>query len=221
MANIQIKAETRTQLGRKVKALRRQGLVPGNVYGKNIKSQAITVNEKEFYSIFKEAGETKIVEILLGDKKLPTLIHNTQTDPVEDKLLHVDFLQVDLKEKVTASVPLEFIGESPAEKQGLGTVVKYEDEVEIEALPGDIPENFVIDISKFENVDDTIKVSDLKVDKTKITITDDPEKIIVKVEELRAEEVVPVVEVAAEGEVTETPAEVATEGETPEAKPQE
>ena len=222
MDKINLIATQRKVFGRKVNKLRREGKLPANIFGKDVTSTAIEINTKEFQNVFKEAGETKIVEISLGDKKLPTLIHSIQKDPVEDTLVHVDFLQVNLKQKVTAAVPLEFEGESPAEKQGLGTFITYVDEVEVEALPGEIPEKFIVDVSKFENVDDQIKISDLKYDKEKITITDDPEKIIAKVEELRAEEVAPEPVAAAEGETpTEGQTEEAKESETPEESPKE
>jgi len=221
MDKINLKATERKALGRKVKKLRREGKLPANIFGKDVTSAAIEIDAKEFQNVFKEAGETKIVEISLGDKKLPTLIHSIQKDPVEDFFLHVDFLQVNLKQKVTAAVPLEFEGESPAEKQGLGTVVTYVDEIEVEALPGEIPDKFVIDVSKFENVGDQVKISDLKYDKDKITISDDPEKIIAKVEELRVEEVAPEPAAAPEGEAPAEGQEEAKESETPEESPKE
>lgn len=216
MQTIKLSAEPRKVLGRKVKKLRREGKVPANVFGKDIKSQSVSVDLKEFLKVYKEAGETKIVELTLGDKNLPTLIHSVQSDPVDDIYLHINFLQVNLKQKVTAQVPVEFVGESPAEKQGAGTVVKYIDEIEIEALPTDILEKFEIDLSKLEKVDDQVTVGDLKYDKAKIEVVDDVEKIIVKVEELRVEEPEPVVAV-------ETPAEgeAVKEGETEEVDKEE
>ncbi|MEJ2441334.1 MAG: 50S ribosomal protein L25 [Patescibacteria group bacterium] len=183
-----LKAEKRKVFGRKIKSLRREGILPANIYGKKVKSLAIQFPLKDFEGIYKEAGETGIIEIAVGKEKRPVLIHNLQVDPVTDSPLHVDLLQVDLKEKVTADVPVELIGEAPAEKRGLGTAVQYLDEIEVEALPTDLPEKFEVDISKLEEVDNAIMVKDLEVDTKKVEIKSDAEQIIVKVEPPREEE---------------------------------
>jgi large subunit ribosomal protein L25 len=188
MANISLKAEKRKELGRKVKRLRRDGKMPANVYGKKAKSQAITVDLSEFEKVFEKAGETSIIELVIGKSKHPTLIHEIQKDPVTDVPIHADFMQVDLKEKVTAQIPVELTGESPAEKQGLGTVVQYIDEVEVEALPTNLPEKFEVDISKLTEVDQQIQIKDLAVDKSKITIRNEEDQILTKVEPPREEE---------------------------------
>lgn len=205
MKKYQIKAEERKILGRKVKKLRREGIVPGNIFGKKIKSQSISLNIKDFLEVFNEAGETSVVEVLLGKDVRNTLIHNVQYDPVSDEPVHVDFLQVDLKQKVKSMVPVEILGESPAEKQGIGTIVQYIDEIEIEALPTEIPDSFEIDVSKLENVDDQILISDINPEKT--TILEEKDKIVVKVEEVKKEEE-PEPQIAAEplaeGETQET-----------------
>src|SRR3989344_2904957 len=177
-----LKAEKRSIEGRKVKKLRSEGILPANIFGKKVKSQSVQVNLAEFQKVYKEVGETGLVELQGNGEKRPVLIHNLQLDPVSDSALHVDFLQVDLKSKVTAQIPVELVGEAPAEKQGLGTVVQYIDEIEVEALPTDLPEKFEMDISGFTEVDQTFYLKDLKFDKVKVEIKDDLEKIIAKVE---------------------------------------
>lgn len=219
MQTLSITAEKRTLIGKKVKKLRREEKIPANIFGKGIKSQAISVSLKEFEKVYKLAGETKIIEVVIGEQKLPTLIAAIQKNPVTDQILHVDFHHVDLKKKVSASVPVEFIGDSPAEKQGLGTVVKYINEIEIEALPTDIPEKFTVDLSLLEKVGDQLLVSNLSFDKDKISISEeDMQKIIAKVEELREEEIV---EEAPKEEVQtgEGVVEEATENSTPSEQP--
>jgi large subunit ribosomal protein L25 len=191
-----LKAEKRKVLGRKVKKLRREGVLPANIYGKKIKSLSIKFPVVDFEKVYKAAGETGIVEIAIGKQKKPVLISNVQLDPVTDKPLHVDFHQVDLKEKTTADVPIELIGESPAEKQGLGTVVQSINEIEVEALPKDLPDKFEIDQA---------------------------EQIIVKVEPPRKEEEVapppPEEEVPEEAEKEVSPEEAAEKAEEkPEAE---
>lgn len=189
-----LKAENRTITGRKTRHLRKEGILPANVFGKKIKSQAISIKLKEFADIFKSAGETTLIKLEIEEKgkkeDRSVLIVNVQKDPVSELPIHVDFHQVDLKEKVTASVPVELTGESPAEKQSVGTVVLYINEIEVEALPTDLPEKFVVDISALSEVDQAIFVKDLKIDKTKVEVKVDTEAILAKVEPPQKEEVV-------------------------------
>lgn len=206
-----LKAEVREIFGRKVKTLRKVDVVPANIFGKKVESKAIQVKLKEFDEVYKEAGETGLIEIDLGTDKLPVLVHNVQSNAKTDEVLHVDFLQVDLKEKVEANVPVELVGESPAEKQAIGTVVLHINEVAVEALPTDLPEKFEVDISELAEVDQTVFVKDLKVDRSKVEIKNDSEEIVAKVEPpQKIEEVVPE---PVEGEVAD--GEAAAESETP------
>lgn len=193
--DIAITATKRKVTGRKVKNLRKQGILPSNVYGKKVNSISLQVKTKDFKEVYEKAGETGLVELNIeGDSKTKkgdraVLIHNVQKDPVTDELLHVDFYQVDLKEKVTTKVPIELIGETPAEKSGIGTTVQYLDEIEVEALPMNLPEKFEVDLSNLEEVDQATYIKDLKIDATKATIKQDPKQVIIKVEPLRKEEV--------------------------------
>ena len=210
MDKITLKADKRKLLGRKVKSLRRDGILPGNVYGKKEKSLAIQVELKEFKKVFDKAGETGLLDLQVEKTSKPVLIDNVQEDPVTNQFLHVDFRQVDLKEKITAEVPIEIVGESSAEKQGLGTLVQQIDEIEVEALPTDFPDKFEIDVTKLEDVDMALFVKDLTYDKKKIRIISGLEEIIVKIEPLREEEQEappPVEEEAAIGEASGEPTE--------------
>lgn len=206
MISITLKSTKREMFGRKVKRLRKEGLIPANIFGNKIKSHAISVDSKEFAEVFKKAGETQIIN--LEDKSV--LVSNLQTDPISGDVIHIDFRQVDLKEKIEAKVPIEIEGESPAEKQNIGTVVQQIHEIEVEALPADLPEKIVIDASILIEVDQAIYVKDLKVS-PKVEIKTDMESIVIKVEPPTKEEVVvaPVVETPVEGET------VVAEGETP------
>ena len=218
MAKLTLKATPRKVVGRKVKKLRAEGVIPANVYGKKVKSAAISVDAKEFASVFKDSGETSLIELDLGKTNKSVLVRNIQHDPVDEQVLHVDFQEVDLKSKITAEIPIELTGESPAEKQGIGTVVQHLDEVEVEALPSDFPESFVIDISNLSDVDATVYVKDIKVS-DKVSITQDPEEIVVKVEPLMKEEVV---QAPVEGEGEAEGVEGAPEaGETSSEKPED
>ena len=210
-----LKAEKRKLLGRKVNRLRREGFLPANIYGKKIKSLAIKLSLADFEKVYKAIGETGVVEIVIGKQKRPVLISNVQLDPVTDKPLHVDFHQIDLKEKTTAAVPVELIGESPAEKQGLGTVVQYLDEIEVEALPKDLPDKFEIDLSKLAKVDQAVQIKDLVVDTKKVKILAEKGQLVVKVEPPRKEEE-EVAPPAPEEEVTEEAEKEAAPEETTE-----
>jgi large subunit ribosomal protein L25 len=208
-----LKADARKILGRNVKNLRKEGLLPGNISGKKIKSEAIQVVLKDFEKVYKQVGETGLLTLEIGKEEKPVLIHNLQLNPVSEAPVHVDFLQVDLKEKVEAEVPVELTGESPAEKQAIGTVVQYINEIKVEALPMDLPEKFAVDTSDLAEVDQSILVKDLKVDRSKVDIKTGPDEIVVKVEPPQKEEVV-APPAPAEGEV---PAEgaVPAQGEVP------
>jgi large subunit ribosomal protein L25 len=205
-----LQAEPRKVVGRKVKQLRRDGVMPANIYGKKIKSLSVQVNLSEFQKTFGQVGETGLVALKVDGVDHPVLIHNVQLNSVSDLPVHADFLEVDLKEKVTATVPIEFTGESPIEKSQEGIVVPQTREVEVEALPTDLPENITVDVSELTAVGQAIKIADLKVDKTKIEIKGDPEQIVVVIEEpAKVEE--PVVVAPVEGEE----GAVVAEGETP------
>ena len=164
-----LKAAKRNLSGRKVKQLRKEGILPANVYGKKIKSQAVQLPEKELLAVYAKAGQTGLVDLVVDGQSKPVLIHNIQLDPVTNRPLHADFMQVDLKEKVTAKVALETVGESQAVKDKQGVLLNILSEVEVEALPADLPEKIEVDVASLSAVDQVIKVSELKVsDKVKI-----------------------------------------------------
>lgn len=186
---LKLTAEKRTILGRKAKALRREGILPANIYGKKVKSLAVQTDLKSFLAAFKKTGETSVVKLQVkSEKKVrPVLIHNVQLDPVSDQPLHADFYQVDLKEKVTTEVPIELVSESPAAKEKIGILIQPLTEVEVEALPTELPDKLELDISGLKEIDDTVTVADLRVPKEVKVLTSEKE-ILAKVEPLAKEE---------------------------------
>ena len=182
MINPKATVEERKTFGKKVKKLRAGGILPGNLFGKDIKSKALQIKEKDFRQLFKEAGETGVVEVKLKKETYPALIHNVQRDPVSDKIIHIDFHKVNLKEKIIAHVPIKLVGESPAEKSSLGLILQTINELEIESLPSDIPSEVAVDISKLEEVGQNINVKDLKIDREKVEVKNDPEGVVVSVQ---------------------------------------
>lgn len=213
-----LKVEKRKIAGRKVKNLRNQGVLPANLYGKKIKSLKIKVNLKELENIFDKVGETGLVNLAIkgAKKKRAVLLKNPQYDPLSDQMIHIDFHQVDLTERVSVDVPVEIAGQSPVAKRGEGILVHLLNEIEIEALPEDLPERFVVDVSKLEKVGDAITVADLKVDSKKIKINISPDQVIARIDELAEEikETAPVTEEeAAEVEEETEPSEEKVESE--------
>ena len=213
-----LKADKRLLTGSKVKKLRRQGVIPANVFGHTIKSQAIQVSEVEFNRIYKDAGETSLIWLKVEgeDKERPTLIKGLTNNPTTGKKYHVDFHQVNLKEKVTANVPVEVVGEAQMVKDGLAVLDINLHEIEVEALPTDIPESVIFDISALKEIGDRLKLSDVKLP-SEVTVLTDLETIIVALGAPQKEEAPLVEEAPAEAEVTgAVPAEgEAKEGEKP------
>lgn len=180
MKKYSLNGEKRTQIGRKVKKMRQAGKLPGTVYGKNVKSETVAVNYADFKKVYSEAGETGLVELKVNGEVKPVLIHNVQVDALSGLPLHAEFYQVDLKQKVHANVPVEFIGESPAVHEKQGVLLTILDEIEVEALPTDLPEKLEVDVSELAAVGQEIKVSDLKVP-TGVAVLTEPELTVVKV----------------------------------------
>jgi len=217
MKAIDLKAEKRTILGKKVKTLRREGKIPAHIFGKGIKTLHVSVGDRDFLKVFGEAGETGIVNVKVDSGEHPVLIRNVQENPVTGVPLHIDFYQVNLKEKVAVNVPLEFEGEPLAVERKEGLLLTPISEIEIEALPADLPEVVKVDVSKLERIDDTIHVKDLKIDKTKIEVLSDPEAIVATIGELVTKEMEEV-----EKEIETEQAEAAAEAEAaPEAGAEE
>lgn len=140
---------------------RKAGLIPAVYYGSHTKSTAIYVNQTVFVKIFKEAGESTIVTLDTGKEKYSSLIHDVQRDPVNNKVSHVDFYTIEANQTLRVDVHLEFVGVSNAVKSLGATLVKTMHDVEVECLPQDLPHSIEVDISKLENIDDSIYLKDL------------------------------------------------------------
>jgi len=214
MSNYSVKASKRTALGRKVRALRRTGIVPGNIFGKKIKSLAIQIEVKSLKDVLKKAGETNLIDIAVdGGKTHPVLVAGYSQDPVTGALLHVDFHEVDLNVKTTAMVPLKAVGESEAVKAG-NVLVLQRNELEVEALPADLPNEIEVDITVLTEVGSTIHAKDLKLDRSKVTLMVEDEEVIATVQEPAVEEA-PVTPEAGEVAAAPTEGEAAPKAEEP------
>ncbi|MFC1594982.1 50S ribosomal protein L25 [Patescibacteria group bacterium] len=192
-----LKAKTRDVIGRKVKNLREQEMVPAVLYGPKMKeSQHLSVSIRELQKILRDVSESTILDLEIEDgKKTNVLIHDVAYDSVKDIPIHIDFYEVDMTKPIIANVELVFTGESEVIKSQGGVLIKVIHEVEVEALPKDLPEEFNIDISKLKTFEDRILISDISLPPG-VKIESDPEGVVALAEPPRVEE-----------EVEEKPAE--------------
>lgn len=206
MKHPKLTVQKRDVLGKKVKKLRKSGLLPANIYGKDLQSIAVQVPTKEFQETFKEAGRTGLVDVELEGTIHPVLIHNVAMDFVAGQPLHADFFKVNLKEKMTAQVPVVTVGEAKAVTDKIGMIMTPLSQIEVEALPSDLPENIEVNVENLSELGQQITVGDLKAP-SGVTILTDPTQVVASVAELVSEEAK---EQAAEEAAT---AEEAKEGE--------
>ena len=219
MADAQkIAIRPRRVTGKKVSRLRRDGVLPGVVFGGHKDSTPVETDLKQFERGYRRWGNTTLVSLEgLSGGEVPALIHDVTRSTLTGALLHVDFQRVSLTEKVHAEVPIHFVGESPAVKGG-GVLVHAMSEVNVEAFPQDIPHAIEVDLSRLLEIDDSLYVRDLKVDTSKVEILDDAENLIVRVVPVRIEEEAPApAAAAAEGAEAEAAEGEAEAGEA--AKP--
>ncbi len=235
MKRHKLAVEKRKILGKQIKKLRREGILPGNIFGKNIKSTSVQIPLKEFSPVYKEVGSTGLVDLELDGKIIPVLIQDLQTD-YKNNVLHANFYQVNLKEKVKSAIPLEIVGEPKAVTEKVGLLMNILSEVEVEALPEDLPEHIEVNVDHLAAVDDQITVADLKVP-AGVEVLTDATQVVSKIDELvskEAQELAAEEAAAAEAAKAEAgavegtegeaaPAEGAVEGEQPagEEKPKE
>jgi large subunit ribosomal protein L25 len=193
--------------------------LPAHIYGKKIETEHISVDGREFLKTYKAAGATSVIDLKLGsDKVRPVMVSDVQYDPVTGDLIHIDFYQVNLSEKVKVPVPVEVIGEEPESvKLGEAIVLQTINEIEVEALPNDLIEKLEVDISTLVNIDDAITVGQLNFDREKLTITIPDEEIVVKLAPAVSAEMEALLEEQA-AETAEAAAEEAAEGEEGEHK---
>jgi large subunit ribosomal protein L25 len=201
----ELTVEPREATGKGAKKLRRQQMVPGVVYGHRVETESVQVSQRELERVYHHAGSNSLVDLKVGDGAAPrkVFIYKVQRDPVSHSVQHVDFMAVNLREEMTASVPIVIIGEAPAVERKEGLLLHGIDHVQVRALPTDLPPIVEVDVSSLEAVDETIHVSDLTFP-SNVTLLTPGEEMVVKITELPAEEVI---------EVEEEEAEEAAEGE--------
>ena len=206
----EISAKTRTDIGKNLNSLRNEGILPAVLYGPGVESMPLAVAKRHFQKVLQEAGETSLVAVKIeGGKTYNVLIHDVAKDPMTLEPIHADFYAVRMDKPIEAKVPLAFAGESPAVKNEGGILVKVLHELEVEALPKDLPHEISVDVSRLENIGDKIHVQDLALPAGVSTLSPadevvalvEPPRSEAELEELtKAEEAAPVAEVKTERE---------------------
>lgn len=183
-----LSATERDLLGKKVRVLRQTGFVPAVIYGHNKQTIPLSIKAKDFDLVYGTSGSSTLISLEIKDKKpIKVLIHGVQLNPVKGTVLHVDFYQVNLKEKIRTVIPLHLIGQSDAVEIDGGNLLSVKDEIEVECLPEDLIQHIDVDISALKGFDDIIRIEDLKIPES-ITVLDDPEDTLVSVSAPRSEE---------------------------------
>jgi len=209
MATMTITARPRSVQGKKVATLRRQGILPANIYGHNVVSTAIELNQHDMALLLRRAGRTHLLTLTIEGEAAPrsVLVKEIQREPTSDRLLHIDFFQVSMREKLAITLPIQLSGHAPVLDTIDATVVQTLDALQVECLPGDIPESLTVDLGLLTTSSSAIHVRDLQLPET-VTVMTDPDVVVASVSLTRGE---------SEEETTDsTPAAPATAGDTEE-----
>lgn len=214
MEQIELRVHKRSLVGKKTKRLRRSGLIPAILYGPRTEPSPLQVKERDLRLALDRAGMNHLIVLTLDEADEPrmTLAREVQRDVVTHSLLHVDFYEVVMTEKITADIPITLVGESPIVAQNAGLLVRGIDSVQVQCLPSQLLGSIVVDVSVLEELEQAVLVEDLEVDEF-IEILTNPEEVLVKVLPLRLEELVEEEVEAAEVEVIGADEERAAEPE--------
>lgn len=157
--------------------VRANGQIPAVFYGPNTQATSISVPAIDFIKLFRQAGETTAITLDMGSEKVSVLVHDLQRDPIKGEPTHIDFLVVDMNKEAEVAVPIEFTGVSEAEKSGLGMIVKVMHEIEVRALPADLPHSITVDVTSLATLSDAIHAKDLTLPKGVSLVTDADEVV--------------------------------------------
>jgi large subunit ribosomal protein L25 len=217
MEQIELEVATREILGKKVRFLRRQGTTPVHLFGHGIESEALQCDTAQLQRVLAQAGRTKLIDLKLDKAKEPRkiVVREIQRNPQTGELLHVDFYQVRMAEKIKVEVPIVLIGEAPALKLKENMLVQDLTSLTVECLPDEIPASVELDLSPLTEVDQLIRVKEIILSEG-VTVLNDPEHTVVKISSRPIEKVEEVVEEEIVEEVVEEEA-----AEAPERLPEE
>jgi large subunit ribosomal protein L25 len=221
MEQIELKAETREATRKRVRHIRAEGYVPGVLYGRQTENTPIQIESKTLHKVLSMAGGNVLIGLQVGDNEpVPTLAREVQRDIIRNNIIHIDFLQVVMTERIAADIPLVFVGEAPATKELGGILVHGMDAVEVECLPADLPASIEVDVSSLVNFNDSLTVSHLQVPSA-VTILSDPETMMARIEAPRIVEEEEEEIVEEEEEVLEEPEMVGKKAEVEQEEAEE
>jgi large subunit ribosomal protein L25 len=227
MDKIELKVTNREILGKKVKHLRRQGITPVHLFGHGIESLALQCDTGELERVLGQAGQTRLINLNLAKEKKPrtAVVREFDRDWRRGELIHVDFYQVKMEEKIKLEVPVVLVGEAPALKSKTNMLEHELDTLTVECLPAKIPASLEVDISSLTEPDQAIRVKDVTISED-IAVLNNPDLVVVKislrpVEKVEEKVVEEVVEVEAKEEVAEEAAEAPKEATLDEKKSKE
>lgn len=189
MENVELRAESRRIHGRTAKQLRTDDWIPAVMYGPDLPSKPIKIEERELFRVLREAGSTTLINLFVDQEAKPNVVlaREIQRDVLTGRLQHVDFYEVRLTEMVKTTPRLEIVGESPLAQTGIGVMIYGMTEVEVECLPTDLINSIPVDVSGLENMEDSILVGDLPVPEG-VTILADPSEVVVSLVPAQAPE---------------------------------
>jgi large subunit ribosomal protein L25 len=211
MDSLSLSARPRTEIGRRARALRRVGKVPAVVYGHRQDPLPITADTRTLERLWHRAGRSHLIDLTIeGQPARKVLIRELQVSPRTGRLLHADFLAVNLREKLVVDIPVVVVGEAPAVSETkIGQLLQTINTVKVECLPGDIPAQLTVDVSGLTEIDSHITLGQIELPKGVALVNADPEETVVKVSPLRVREEEEEVAAAPEGEAEGAPAEAA------------
>lgn len=183
MANSQLQVRPRAVTGKKVAQLRRQGITPGNVFGHGIESAAVEADTADLTHLLRASTKNAIIDLKVdGEAAARTVVvREVSRNPLTGRLVHIDFYQISMNVMMKTEVPLTLQGTSDAVVTFGGVLLQMIDTVAVEALPGDIPAEFIIDVSTLTELEQSFHVRDLDVDASKVTIMTDPDVVVARV----------------------------------------
>jgi len=184
---MRLAVEKRNIFGKKLGPFKREGKLPAVLYGAKVENSPLFVSLKDFIKVWKNAGESTIIELVKDGKEINALIQDVAIDPVKNEPVHADFLAVQMDKPITASVPLVFEGTAPAVKEAGGVLVKVMHELEVEALPKDLPHELKVNIEKLTAIEDKITLGDIELPQG-VKATGNPDEAIILVESPREED---------------------------------
>jgi len=223
MDKIELKVANREILGKKVKHLRRQGITPVHLFGHGIESLALQCDTGELERVLGQAGQTRLISLNLAKEKKPRIavVREFDRDWRRGELIHVDFYQVRMEEKIKLEVPVVLVGEAPALKSKTNMLAHELDTLTVECLPAKIPTSLEVDISSLTEPDQAIRVKDVTLGED-ITVLNNPDLVVVKISLRPVEKVEEkVVEEVVEAEVAEEAVEAPKEATLDEKKSKE